>query len=50
MPYPALSEQSFRIVRGEAARAAHLDPRPCPVPPNWVEQGYGSIFTAQQGE
>jgi ectoine hydroxylase-related dioxygenase (phytanoyl-CoA dioxygenase family) len=51
VPYPALSEQSFHIVRGQPARAAHLDPRPCPVPPDWSQgKGYQSIFTWQQKE
>ncbi len=34
----------------ESNEAFDLDPRPCPVPPNWTEVGYGSIFTAQQGD
>ena len=51
VPYPALSEQSFRMVRGEPARVAHLDPRPCPIPPDWSQgKGYQSIFTWQQKE
>ena len=29
---------------------AHLDPTPCPVPPDWSRDGYGSIFTAQRAE
>jgi ectoine hydroxylase len=28
----------------------HLDPTPCPVPPDWSKEGYGSIFTAQNAE
>ena len=39
--------------RDRARRAgpfAHLDPTPCPVPPDWSRDGYGSIFTAQRGE
>jgi hypothetical protein len=35
-------------VRGVPASVAHLDPRPCPVPPNWAEEGYNSIFAAQK--
>jgi ectoine hydroxylase-related dioxygenase (phytanoyl-CoA dioxygenase family) len=50
MTPPTPTRKTGAIVRGKPARVAHLDPRPCPVPPNWVEQGYGSIFTAQQGE
>ena len=49
MPPPTPTHHTGDIVRGNPARTAHLDPRPCPVPPNWAEQGYGSIFTAQQG-
>ena len=48
MPPPTPTSRTGAIVRGNPARTAHLDPRPCPVPPNWTEQGYGSIFTAQQ--
>ena len=36
------------IVRGEAAKIPHMDPRPCPVPPDWSKSGYGSIFTSQE--
>lgn len=50
MPPPTPTSRTGAIVRGKPARVAHLDPRPCPVPPNWSEQGYGSIFTAQQGD
>jgi hypothetical protein len=25
-------------------------PTPCPVPPDWSKEGYGSIFTAQKAE
>ena len=48
MPAPSPTSKTGEIVRGEAAKVAHLDPRPCPVPPNWAEEGYGSIFTAQK--
>ena len=48
MPAPSPTSKTGQIVRGEAAKVAHLDPRPCPVPPNWAEEGYGSIFTAQK--
>lgn len=47
MPQPTPTTKTGAIVRGAPARIAHLDPRPCPVPPNWNEIGYGSIFTAQ---
>ncbi len=48
MPAPSPTTKTGTIVRGEAAKVAHLDPRPCPVPPNWDEVGYGSIFSAQK--
>lgn len=35
------------ILRGERARWAHHDPRPCQVPPDW-SGGYSSIFEYQQ--
>jgi hypothetical protein len=38
-----------RCIRGEPARMANHDPRPCPVPPDW-SGGYSSIFALQQGE
>ena len=44
------SSKTGEIVRGAPARVAHLDPTPCPVPPDWSRQGYGSIFIAQGGE
>jgi hypothetical protein len=47
MPPPSPTRKTGHIVRGTAAPVAHLDPRPCPVPPNWAEQGYQSIFAAQ---
>jgi hypothetical protein len=37
------------IVRGERARWAYHDPRPCLLPPDW-SGGYSSIFTQQQEE
>jgi len=36
-------------VRGQRARWAHHDPRPCMMPPDW-SGGYTSIFAAQQEE
>ena len=48
MPAPSPTSKTGQIVRGSPASVAHLDPRPCPVPPNWAEEGYGSIFTAQK--
>jgi ectoine hydroxylase len=50
MPTPTPTRYTGEIVRGEPATVAHLDPYPCPVPPDWSKQGYGSIFTAQNAE
>jgi ectoine hydroxylase-related dioxygenase (phytanoyl-CoA dioxygenase family) len=50
MPAPTPTSHTGAIVRGEAARVAHLDPTPCPVPPDWSKAGYGSIFTSQHAE
>ena len=50
MPPPSPTRHTGEIVRGSPARHAHVDPRPCPVPPDWSKQGYGSIFVAQAGE
>jgi ectoine hydroxylase-related dioxygenase (phytanoyl-CoA dioxygenase family) len=50
MPAPTPTSKTGEIVRGKPARAAHLDPTPCPVPPDWSKQGYGSIFVAQGAE
>ncbi|MBT6278304.1 MAG: phytanoyl-CoA dioxygenase family protein [Chromatiales bacterium] len=49
-PAPTPTSHTGEIVRGRAAPWAHHDPRPCPIPPDWSKMGYGSIFTAQQGE
>ncbi|MEM7749967.1 MAG: phytanoyl-CoA dioxygenase family protein [Pseudomonadota bacterium] len=48
MPAPSPTSKTGEIVRGQAAKFAHFDPRPCPVPPNWAIEGYNSIFTAQK--
>jgi len=48
MPQPTPTSHTGKIVRGKPATVAHLDPTPCPVPPDWSVQGYGSIFTAQK--
>jgi ectoine hydroxylase len=50
MPTPTPTRYTGAIVRGRSAAVAHLDPTPCPVPPDWSKQGYGSIFTAQNAE
>jgi ectoine hydroxylase len=47
MPAPTPTSHTGVIVRGKPAAVVHLDPTPCPVPPDWSRQGYGSIFTAQ---
>lgn len=39
-----------KIVRGQAVRLAHLDPRPCPIPPDWSKNAYESVFSYQQHE
>jgi len=46
---PSYSSHYRALVRGEAARWAHHDPRPCLIPPDW-SGGYTSIFAAQAGE
>ena len=40
---------SNSVIRGEAARWAEFDPRPCLIPPDW-SKGYTSIFALQQEE
>ena len=40
---PLYSKYDQQIVRGQAVRWAHHDPRPCLVPPDW-SGGYTSIF------
>ncbi len=48
-PHPDPSAHAYEIVRGEAVRWAHHDPRPCQIPPDW-SGGYTSIYAAQSGE
>ena len=48
MAPPTPTSHTGDIVRGNPATVAHLDPTPCPVPPDWARQGYGSIFTSQK--
>ncbi len=48
-PNPSASHHYRAVVRGEPARWAHHDPRPCLIPPDW-SGGYTSIFAAQAGE
>jgi ectoine hydroxylase len=45
---PTPTSHTGEIVRGRAARLAHLDATPCPVPPDWAKVGYGSIFSEQR--
>ena len=52
VPYthnPLYSKYDQAIVRGEAQRWAHHDPRTCLIPPDW-SGGYSSIFALQQEE
>ena len=46
---PIMSSYYGAIVRGNPARYAHHDPRPCQIPPDW-SGGYQSLFATQQGE
>ncbi len=48
-PHPDPSENTYKIVRGQPARWAQHDPRPCQIPPDW-SGGYTSIYAAQAGE
>ena len=47
---PTPTSKTGTIVRGSPARWAHVDPRPCRLPPDWALEGYGSIYSAQAGE
>jgi ectoine hydroxylase-related dioxygenase (phytanoyl-CoA dioxygenase family) len=52
VPYtdsPIASPHCGDIVRGQAARWARHDPRPCLIPPDW-SGGYTSIYALQQEE
>ncbi len=48
-PNPSSTKNYRKLVRGNAARWAHHDPRPCLIPPDW-SGGYTSIFAQQSGE
>ncbi len=48
-PNPAKTLNSGTLLRGEPARWADHDPRPCLIPPDW-SGGYSSIYAAQAGE
>jgi ectoine hydroxylase len=45
---PTPTSHTGEIVRGRPAEVAHMDPTPCPVPPDWARIGYGSIFAVQR--
>ena len=47
--HPDPSVHAYQVVRGERARWARHDPRPCLLPPDW-SGGYTSIFAAQARE
>jgi hypothetical protein len=47
---PTPTSHTGEIVRGAPPAHAHLDPRPCPLPPDWARHGYRSIYAAQGGE
>jgi len=47
--HPDPSCHAYEVVRGQRARWARHDPRPCLLPPDW-SGGYTSIFAAQTGE
>ena len=48
-PHPDPSSHACTVVRGQPARWASHDPRPCQIPPDW-SGGYTSIYAAQVGE
>ena len=47
--HPQPTANTYKLVRGEAVKWAHHDPRPCQMPPDW-SGGYTSIYAAQAGE
>ncbi len=49
-PAPTPTRHTGEIVRGKLAARAHLDPRPCPLPPDWSRVGYRSIYATQNEE
>ena len=48
-PHPQPTKNTYKIVRGQQAKWAHHDPRPCQLPPDW-SGGYTSIYASQSGE
>lgn len=49
-PAPTPTRHTGELVRGAMPASAHLDPRPCPLPPDWSRVGYRSIYAAQGSE
>ncbi|MDE0370311.1 MAG: phytanoyl-CoA dioxygenase family protein, partial [bacterium] len=47
--HPQPTRNTGKVIRGQPARWAHHDPRPCLIPPDW-SGGYDSIFAAQEEE
>jgi len=47
--HPQPTRNTGKVIRGQPARWAHHDPRPCLIPPDW-SGGYESIFAAQDEE
>ena len=47
--HPQPTRNTGKVIRGNPARWAHHDPRPCLIPPDW-SGGYDSIFAAQDDE
>ncbi len=51
MDHYAVTENTYKIVRGKKVKWAHHDPRPCQIPPDWANMGgYSSIYSAQSGQ
>lgn len=48
-PHPEPSCHTYEVLRGEPAKWAQHDPRPCQLPPDW-SGGYTSIYAAQAKE
>ncbi len=46
---PLTTRYYGQCIRGKPARVPHMDPFPCPLPPDW-SGGYSSIFALQQEE
>ena len=48
-PNPLPTPYAGQVIRGEPAKWAHHDPRPCIIPPDY-SKGFTSIFAIQQQE